>query len=73
MVSEDDFLASMVAIKRYVTLWEMTNLDLIRDGLYQVEEARLENQNQNLNGGFNNGVQRNGRYERSNPSMQSPA
>lgn len=54
MVSEDDFLASMVAIKRYVTLWEMTNLDLIRDGLYQIEEVRMENQNQNLNGGFNN-------------------
>lgn len=73
MASEDDFLASMVAIKRYVNLWEMTNLDLIRDGLYQIEEARIENQNQKLNGGFNNGVQRNGRYERSNPSMQSPA
>ncbi len=73
MVSEDDFLASMVAIKRYVTLWEMTNLDLIRDGLYQIEEARMENQNQNLNGGFNNGVQSNGRYERSSSSMQNPA
>lgn len=69
MVSEDDFLASMVAVKRYIKLWETTKLDLVQEGLRKVEEARTGNQAQDLNGGVNNGVQSNGRYERPNSSM----
>lgn len=44
MVSEDDFLTSMVSVRRYVKLWEIAKIDLVRNGLQKVDQARQNSQ-----------------------------